>query len=48
MAESLGFDDRFVLGYDRKTGIKDGSWDFSQRNAKGGGTLTELRRTAVE
>ena len=48
MVESLEFDDRLVLGYDRKTEVKDSSQDFGQRNEKDGGTWTELRKTAVE
>lgn len=33
----LEFDDRLVLGYDRKTGVKDSS-GFIQRNKKDGST----------
>lgn len=38
MVESLEFDDRLVLGSDRKTGVEDSSQDFGQRNKKDGGT----------
>lgn len=34
----LEFDDRLVLGYDKKTEIKDSSQDFIQRNNKDGST----------
>jgi len=36
-----------VLGYDRKTGVKDSSQDFIQRNKKDGSTRTELRKMAM-
>ena len=43
----LEFDDRMVLGYDRKTEVKDSSQDFIQRNKKDGSTRTELRKMAM-
>lgn len=48
MVESLEFDGRLILGYDRKRGVKDSSQDFSQRNGKDVGTLAELRKTAMK
>lgn len=48
MVESLKFDDRQVLGYDRKTGVKNSSQDFSQKIGKDGGTLAELRKITME